>query len=221
MKKLFKWMIPATMVLLAIIIYACNKKLNILPQGSLLATNVNNNSGVQGLLIGAYALLSGENVPGQNLGNGSGASNYVYGSECADDSYKGSSPGDQPDVIPLMTWSLAQAGTSSYLDEKWVVLYNGIQRSNDVIRTMRLSTTISPADTVEYAAEARFLRGYYHFEGKKIFNNFPFVNEFIQYSAGNLDVPNYTGGSYINIWPEIVADMTYAASNLPATQPNI
>jgi starch-binding outer membrane protein, SusD/RagB family len=221
MLRFLKWILPAFLIVVGVIIYSCNSKLNLQPQGSLLQSNVTNNSGVQGLLIGAYALLSGEPDPGQNLGNGSGASNYVWGSECADDSYKGSTPSDQPDVIPLMTWSLAQSGTSSYLDEKWTVLYNGIQRSNDVIRTMRLSTTISPADTVEYAAEARFLRGYYHFEGKKIFNNFPFVNEFIQYSAGNLDVPNYTGGSYINIWPEIEADMTYAASNLPATQPNI
>src|SRR5450755_510431 len=125
MKKIFKWILPATTILLAMIIYACNKKLNLDPQGSLLASNVNNNSGVQGLLIGAYVLLSGENVPGQNLGNGSAVSNYSYGSEAADDSYKGSTPSDQPDVIPLMTWSAAQAGTSSYLDEKWIVLYTG------------------------------------------------------------------------------------------------
>jgi hypothetical protein len=221
MLRFLKWIVPAFLVLLGVIIYSCNQKLNLQPQGSLLQSNVTNNSGVQGLLIGAYALLSGEPDPGQNLGNGSGASNYVWGSECADDSYKGSTPSDQPDVIPLMTWSLAQSGTSSYLDEKWTVLYNGIQRSNDVIRTMRLSTSIGPADTVEYEAEARFLRGYYHFEGKKIFNNFPYVNEFIQYAANNLDVPNYVGGSYINIWPNIVADLTYAATNLPATQPNV
>src|SRR5258708_16614673 len=139
MKKLLKWILPASTVLLSVIIYACNSKLNLQPQGSLLSSNVTNNSGVQGLLIGAYALLSGENVPGQNLGNGSAASNYVYGSECADDSYKGSTPSDQPDAIPLMTWSLAQAGTSSYLDEKLIVLYTGIQRANDVIRTMRFA----------------------------------------------------------------------------------
>jgi len=222
MKKLFKWFLCAAVVTLGIIIYACNNKLNLQPQGSLIASNVNNNSGVQGLLIGAYALLSGENVPGQNLGNGSGASNYVYGSECADDSYKGSSPGDQPDVIPLMTWSVAQSGTSSYPDEKWVVLYTGIQRANDVIRTVRLSPSISSADTSEYVAEARFLRAYYHFEGKKIFNNFPFVDETISYSAGNLNVPNIdASGNYINIWPNIEADFTYAMNNLPGTQPNI
>lgn len=212
---------PASVVMTAVVIYACNTKLNIQPQGSLLQPNVTTNSGVQGLLIGAYALLSGEPDPGQNLGNGSAASNYVYGSECADDSYKGSSPSDQPAAIPLMTWSLAQSGTSTYLDEKWTVLYNGIQRSNDVIRTLRQSTTIAPADTVEYEAEARFLRGYYHFEGVKIFKNFPYVGENIQYVAGNLNVPNYVGGSYINIWPAIEADLSYAVNNLPATQPNI
>src|ERR1700759_1391001 len=221
MLKPFKWIVPAAMILAVVIIYACNNKLNLQPQGSLTATNVNNNSGVQGLLIGAYALLSGENVPGANLGNGSAASNYVYGSECADDSYKGSTPSDQPDAIPLMTWSLAQSGTSSYLDEKWVVLYSGIQRANDVIRTMRQSTGLAPSDTVEYEAEARFLRGYYHFEGKKIFNNFPYVSELVQYTAGNLDVPNVANGNYINIWPDIITDLSYAVNNLPNTQPNI
>src|SRR5450432_1305897 len=221
MKKLFKWILPASTVLLSVIIYACNKQLNLQPQGSLLASNVTNNSGVQGLLIGAYVLLSGENVPGQNLGNGSAASNYVYGSEAADDSYKGSSPSDQPDAIPLLTWSLAQAGTTNYLDQRWVVLYTGIQRANDVIRTMRLSPNIAPADTLEYTAEARFLRGFFHFEGKKAWNNFPYVDENISYVNGNLNVPNYSGGQYIDIWPAIVADLKYAADNLPTTQPNI
>jgi starch-binding outer membrane protein, SusD/RagB family len=223
MKKLLKWILPAAVgvLLLATIIYACNKKLDLQPQGSLLASNVNNNSGVQGLLIGAYVLLSGENVPGQNLGNGSGASNYVYGNEAADDAYKGSTPSDQPDAIPLLTWSLAQAGTSSYLDEKWVVLYTGIQRSNDVIRTVRLSTGISSADTIEYIAEARFLRGFYHFEGKKMWNNFPYVDESVSYVNGNLNVPNFSGSQYINIWPQIEADFLYAISNLPPTQPNV
>ncbi len=221
MKKIFIWILPAATVLLAIFLYACSKQLNLQPQGSLIASNVNNNSGVQGLLIGAYVLLSGENVPGQNLGNGSGASNYVYGNEAADDAYKGSTPSDQPDAIPIMTWSMAQAGTSMYLDEKWVVLYTGIQRANDVIRTLRLSPGISPADTVEYVAEARFLRGFYHFEGKKMWNNFPYVDENISYVNGNLSVPNYANGAYINIWPQIEADFMYAVKNLPGTQPNI
>ena len=221
MKKLFSWIIPASLLMLIVIIYACKKKLDLQPQGSLLISNVNNNSGVQGLLIGAYVLLSGENVPGQNLGNGSAASNYVYGSEAGGDSYKGSTPSDQPAAIPILTWSLSQGGTSSYLGQRWVVLYTGIQRANDVIRTLRLSSGILPKDTTEYVAEARFLRGFYHFEGKKMWNNFPYVDENISYANGNLNVPNYAGGAYLNIWPQIEADFKYAVDNLPGTQPNI
>ena len=52
-------------------------------------------------MIGAYRLLSGEDNPCQNCGNGSAASNYVYGNEAADDAYKGSTPSDQPDAIPI------------------------------------------------------------------------------------------------------------------------
>ena len=217
MKKISIWLIPAGIMAVALIIYACNKKLNVQPQGSLIASNVNNNSGVQGLLIGAYRLLSGEDNPCQNCGNGSAASNYVYGNEAADDAYKGSTPSDQPDAIPLLTWSLAQAGTSNYLDEKWTTLYNGIQRANDVIRTVRLSPSISSADTTEYVAEARFLRGFFHFEGKKMWNNFPYVDESVSYSNGNLDVPNYANGAYIDIWPYIDADLAYAMDHLPGT----
>ena len=214
-------MLPGAVLMLVTIVYACNKQLNIQPQGSLIATNINNNSGVQGLLIGAYRLLSGEDNPCQNCGNGSGASNYVYGNEAADDAYKGSSPSDQPDAIPILTWSLNQGGTSVYLDEKWVTLYNGIQRANDVIRTVRLSPSISSADTTEYVAEARFLRGFYHFEGKKMWNNFPYVDESISYSNGNLNVPNYVNGGYVDIWSNINADLLYAVNNLPGTQANI
>jgi starch-binding outer membrane protein, SusD/RagB family len=221
MKKTYFWVLSTLVLALSVVIYACNRQLNVLPQGSLIASNINNSTGVQELLIGAYTLLSGEDNPCQNCGNGSAASNYVYGDEAADDAYKGSTPSDQPDAIPLLTWSLAQAGTSAYLDEKWVTLYNGIQRANDVIRTVRISPSISPADTTEYIAEARFLRGFYHFEGKKMWNNFPYVDESVSYSNGNLDVPNYANGAYIDIWPEIDADFTYAMNNLPATQPNI
>ena len=101
-----------------------------------------------------------------------------------------------------------------------MVLYTGIQRANDVIRTVRLAA-YSPADTTEYVAEARFLRGFYHFEGKKMWNNFPYVDEDISYVNGNLNVPNYANGDYIDIWPQIEADFTYAMNNLPGTQPNI
>ncbi|HWK06208.1 MAG TPA: RagB/SusD family nutrient uptake outer membrane protein [Puia sp.] len=200
--------------ILAIIAYGCNRKLNVQPQGSLLQTSITNLSGVNGLLIGAYAVLDGENVPVAGDAYGSAGSNWVYGSICADDSYKGSVPSDQPDATALESWTLSQGGTTTYLNEKWTILYLGIQRANDVLRNMRLATGISPADTAEISGEARFLRGYYHMDGRKIFHFFPYVDETISFVNNNLDVPNNA-----DIWPQITADLLYAVNHLPETQP--
>ena len=54
-----------------------------------------------------------------------------------------------------------------------------------------------------------------------MWNNFPYADENVSYANGNLNVPNYAGGAYINIWPQIEADFKYAVDNLPGTQPNI
>lgn len=209
-------MITAVSLLsIAFIIYACNKKLDLQPQGYLVPDNVANKNGVDLLLIGAYALLDGENLPGAGNAYGSAGSNWVYGSICADDSYKGSVPSDQPDATSVESWSLAQP-TTAYVNQKWTVLYTGIQRANDVIRNMRLATDIASGDTAKIAAEARFLRGYYHLDGKKVFNNFPYADESVSFLNGNLAISNS-----IDIWPNIEADLKYAADNLPETQPNI
>ena len=214
-KNRIQIIITAGVFLLSIVIYACNKDLNKQPQGYLVPQNVANKTGVDLLLIGAYALLDGENLPGAGNAYGSAGSNWVYGSIAADDSYKGSVPSDQPDATSIESWSLAQA-TTAYVNQKWTVLYTGIQRCNDVIRNMRLATDIAPVDTAKIAGEARFLRGYYHFDGKKVFNNFPYVDESISFLNDNLSVPNN-----VDIWPNIEADLLYAANNLPEIQPNI
>ena len=101
----------------------CNSSIDTIAEGSptvLIGNKMQSadNGGLQNLSdLNVTTFTERTTVP-TNLGNGSAASNYVYGSECADDSYKGSTPSDQPDAIPLMTWSLAESGTSSYLDEK-------------------------------------------------------------------------------------------------------
>ncbi len=215
MKKLPFQIITAIFItFISVIIYACNKDLDKQPQGFLLPSNVANKTGVERLLIGAYALLDGENLPGPGNAYGSAGSNWVYGSISADDSYKGSIPSDQPDAASLESWSVSQA-TTAYVNQKWTVLYTGIQRANDVLRNMRLATDMTPADTTAIAGEARFLRAYYHFDGRKIFNNFPFVDESISFLSGNLAVPNN-----VDIWPFINGDLQYAVNNLPETQPN-
>lgn len=212
-------------VFLAIVFiaYACKKSfLDKPPLGSLAESNISNKAGVQTLLIGAYSLLDGE----VGLTNGSGGydygsagSNWVYGSIAADDSYKGSVPGDQPEAVLIETWSVSSASTN-FLNLKWTALYNGIQRANEVLRILPKAPDLTDAEKKEIKAEARFLRGFYHQDGKKMWNNIPYVDENITYINNNLSAPNIDEtGKFIDIWPNIEADLTFAADSLPETQP--
>jgi hypothetical protein len=201
------------LLMLLLIGYACNKgKLNAPTLGLFTQDAVANKKGVGELLIGAYSLLDGES--GNAIHFGSAASNWTYGSICGSEAYKGGSntTNDQPDITSLETFDVN--AFNSDLAEKWAAVYDGIARSNDVIRTMRKAKDMSPADTIEVTAEARFLRGFYHLEAKKIWNKIPFIDETITIDAGNYHVKNDTS------WLRIEDDLVYAMNNLPAKQQN-
>ena len=84
--------------------YACSKNfLEKAPLGSLDESTLATKAGVDGLLIGAYHLVSG--FGGAGGGWQTAASNWVYGGVASDDAYKGSDPGDQPDIVPIETYT--------------------------------------------------------------------------------------------------------------------
>src|SRR6476620_6093946 len=151
------------LVMICILAFACKQFLDKPPMGALLPSTLANRTGVQSLLVGAYHKLMG------NANWGSAPSNWVYGSVVGGDTYKGSTPSDQGDIVPLEIF--AYNANNPYLDQKWVAIYDGAQRANEVLRVMKLATDI-PADEVKtMTAEARFLRGFYHFEAKKVWKN--------------------------------------------------
>jgi starch-binding outer membrane protein, SusD/RagB family len=198
---------------LIVFVYACKKSfLDKQPQGSLNISVLANRTGVDGLLIGAYHMVSGQ---GGAVGTswGSAASNWVYGSVLADDSYKGSIPPDQSTegIGTLATYTVTS--DNGYLNSKWVACYDGVQRANDVLRVLPFATDISADDAQEITAEARFLRGHFHFELKKIFNNIVYADETTT-ATTNVD----EGGNYIDYWPKIEADFQAAIDGLPETQ---
>lgn len=214
MKRMkYKLMLPSLGLLLFLVL-ACKKSfLDKAPLGSLSQSTLANAVGVKSLLIGAYSMLDGEG--GITVGNqfGSGTDNWVFGGVVADDAYKGSTPSDQGDIVPLETWSTATAG-NGYLETKWQAIYDGVQRSNEVLRTLALATDVTAEDSKEITAECRFLRGFFHFEAKRIWNNVPYIDEKITYQTKNFNVPNDK-----DIWPDIEADLQFASDNLNATQP--
>jgi hypothetical protein len=197
-----------------VLVFSCHKdKLNQPALGQLYEATLANKQGVERLLIGAYAFLDGFSGEGQvwTGGFGSGASNWLYGSICGSEAYKGSEQGDQGAMLNLEQFTAI--ATNPFLHEKWSVVYGGVQRANDVLRVMKKANDINEQEAKRIAAEARFLRANYHFEAVKMWNKVPFVDESITYDAGNYYLSNDT-----LIWPAIELDFAYAVDNLPRIQ---
>lgn len=191
--------------LTGVVIYSCSKSfLERSPLGSLDENVLANKKGVEGLLIGAYSLLDGYGAGGNWDASGS---NWVYGSVVGGDAHKGSDAGDQQDINPMERYSAVS--TNGYFNNKWRTVYEGVTRANNVLKIMAKATDISAADQKRISGEARFLRGHYHFEAKKMWNMVPFVDE----KNTTLKVANDK-----DIWANIEADFQYAYDNLPEGQ---
>ena len=185
---------------------ACKKQfLSQNTTGVLTEEQAQSKKGAQQFLIGAYAALKGNGWEG-------GGMNWVYGSIVGGEANKGSDAGDQANIVPIEQY--VPLPTNNFFDIKWSALYEGIARANGAIRitTALTSADITDADKTQILAEARFLRGFYHFEAKKMWNNIPYVDETITYKAKNYKVENKT-----DAWPKIMADLDYGRQNLVVT----
>jgi hypothetical protein len=196
---------------------SCRRYLDIPPTGVLNNQVLANKAGVEGLLIGAYSLLRGYNpaVPNSGVRQWTqAASNWIYGSVVADDAHKGSVSYDQPEIASMESYNTTPV--NPYINDKWISLYAGVQRANDVLRELPLvkDGSISPDQLKAIEGEARFLRGFFHFEAAKFFRNIPFIDETVTYSAGNGNASNAESA-----WPKIEADFQAAINVLPALQP--
>ncbi|HLK26979.1 MAG TPA: RagB/SusD family nutrient uptake outer membrane protein [Puia sp.] len=226
-KNNYKIAICAFFVMIVAVI-ACKKSFLDKPLvGPVTQASLANKSGVEALLIGAYSLLDGvgaagtTGVPGLTAPSGSGgvwegsADDWIFSSVPGGDDHKGSFQQDQGAYfLPVQAYNTTP--DNLYLNDKWIIVYESVNRCNTVLKTMALAKDLSPADTTEIRAEAVFLRGIYHLEGKKMWKNIPYIDESIDISKNNYLVSNT-----IDAWPGIEADFKYAAANLPATQQQI
>jgi hypothetical protein len=220
MKKSFLKYAVVVLLLAATAFYSCSKFLNKPPVGSLVPSVLANKAGVEGLLIGAYAMLKGWNNTNIEFTSPyfGGLDNPPFGGYASDDAYKGSTTTDQgPDAPEIENHSVTSA--IGYLEDKWQSDYDGVQRANDAIREIPLVKygSLDATDAAEVTAEARFLRGVFHFDLAKNYRNVPYENESVYYGAGGAPVPGNPGP----IWDSIEADFAFAMTILPKTQPNI
>ncbi|HTF17033.1 MAG TPA: RagB/SusD family nutrient uptake outer membrane protein [Chryseolinea sp.] len=201
-------------ILLSVLGSCSDSFLEVKPKAALSNSTLQNGKGVNSLLVGAYSLLDGWATPeGAYRSYQASADNWVYGSVASDDAYKGTIAGDQPPISLIEQANIAS--DNIYFRGKWRGMYDGIARTNDVMQILPDVLDITEAERAQIVAEARFLRGHYHFELKKMYNNVPYIDENI-YDPNDLEstkIPNTE-----NIWPKIEADLKAAYDILPVKQ---
>jgi starch-binding outer membrane protein, SusD/RagB family len=211
MKTILKKLIKTAVLLTAFFasgttFHSCEEILDIPPKGSLSENVLANKVGVRALLIGAYGALDGA-----ILGNYAGsADNWVYGSVAGGDAHKGSHANDQSNIFAIATGK--GTPTSSYLRNFWRMRYEGISRANAVIKILLNVTDMTEEEKTQAEAEAKFIRGHYYFEMRRMFKWVPWIDE----NTTDFKTPNDR-----EIWSDIEADFTFAMNNLPETQAEI
>lgn len=209
--KNFKFKIGALIASTAMMVaVSCSEDfLEVAPTGLLAEAQLTSLAGLDASLIAAYSQVNGRN---QRMAS---PSNWVWGSIRGGDANKGTDPGDFNTINPIQRFETDATNVNAL--ENWNGLYEGIARSNNVLRLLlNKGEDVTDADVTRLTAQARFLRGHYYFQLKRNFNNTPYVDETVDYGAGLEDVVNNS-----DLWPMIEADFEYAAANLPATQSQV
>lgn len=195
-----------TTLAVASITFSCKDSfLEVLPTGSLGEAQLTSKAGVEGSLLGAYSMMLGK-----NFSRLAGPNNWVFGSILGGDANKGTDPGDYTAINPIQRYE-ADA-TNGDITSAWLAKYEGISRTNSTIRLANKSTVLSADDKKRIIGEARFIRGHFYFELKKLFNSAPYIDETLDYGTGIEKVANTP-----DFWGKIEADFKFAYDNLPET----
>lgn len=196
-------------LLAMLVVFACADDFTTSPAvGALSDEALQNETGVNLMLTGAYSSLNAVVNHGYGNGWGRAADNWTM-DVMADDAHKGSTDDDQADLkeVELMNWSPA----NGYFMARWGVLFAGTNRANAVISLIN-GIEGGESSFAAQLAEARFLRGHFNFEIQRMWGNVPYVSD-ANYTASEFNQPN--SGP---IWDAIEADFSAAAAALPASQ---
>jgi hypothetical protein len=213
--KNIKTHIVAFLVLAASVLACSDEFLTKEPQASLSGPALNNAAGVEGKLISAYRTLSGYGMSGGGTWYYSTWA-WIFGAISSDNALKGTDAGDQPEHSFIETYDFNTFNTHNR--DKWRSGYWGAARANDVIISAEAAEDLSPTRKAEIIGEAKFVRGWQHFEMQKMYRTPKYVGE-SDFSLDDLDaskVPNTE-----KIWAQIEKDFSDAAAVLPDTHSEV
>lgn len=207
----FKLKIGALLASTAMMVaVSCSEEfLEVPPVGQLSENQLVSLAGLDASLIAAYSQVNGR---GNRLGS---PSNWVWGSIRGGEANKGTDPGDFTTINPIQRFENNAA--SGEMGSKYNVCYEGIARANSVLRLLKKAgPDVTPTDVTRLSAQARFLRAHFYFELARDYDKTPYVDESVDYGSGLEKVKNDK-----SLFPFIVADLEFAISKLPATQPQV
>jgi starch-binding outer membrane protein, SusD/RagB family len=181
------------------------------PLGAYTESQLNNAAGINGYIVGTYSVLNGVMII-------TSPEMVLFSDIHSDEALKGSTAGDQPAFLEFSNYNVT-TGNSNVLS-LWRWGYDGVARCNQTLKAIALATDLTDANKTILAAETRFLRGHFYFILKRSFKNIPWIDE----TSTTTLVPNTVdndGVTYVDCWPQIIADFDYARTNLPATQTDL
>ena len=195
----------------AVLISACSDEfLTREPLGQFGQPSLENQDGVEGILLGTYAMIDGAGLDGTADWNVT-VENWAF-NIASDDALKGTDAGDQPEQSFIEAYDYQ--AFNGHITNRWRSLFKGVARANDAITSARRVEDIPEDRRAQIIAEATFLRGIFHMEARKMWRMPPYIGDDV-YDINDVQstkVPNDR-----EIWPLIEADFEAAAAVLPET----
>ena len=210
--KNLKTLFVASFAIFALTVACDDEFLTKEPQAALSGPALNNAAGVEGKLISAYSTLSGYGMSNATTWYYSTWA-WIFGSISSDDALKGTDAGDQPEHSFIETYDFNTFNVHNR--DKWRSGYWGVARANDVILSAEAAEDLSASRRAEIIAEAKFIRGWQHFEMQKMYRTPKYVGT-ENFSLDDLDASKVPNSG--KIWAQIEQDFADAAAALPATQ---
>ena len=146
--------------------------------------------------------------------------NWVWGDIVGGDANKGSTASDQPALTQLETWSWDTS--NSYIKNRWDAVYESVKRANAVMSIANALEDAELPNKAEVIAQAKFIKGFWMFEGIRIYGPaIPYVSVEDYEASTDPQVSNVDeSGNYVYIWDKVEADLKAAIAALPATRPS-
>ncbi|KKN99832.1 hypothetical protein LCGC14_0132530 [marine sediment metagenome] len=209
------WIYISSLITALLFVVACSDEfLDRQPEGQFSEADVATPDGVENLLIGTYNMVPGGGLEGQTWHND--IHSWVF-NIASDDALKGTDAGDQPEQSFIEAYDFQSFNV--HIRDKWRGLYKGVANANITLTTLAaVEEGISDERRAQVIAEARFLRGLFHFEARKMWRSPVYVDD-TNFQLNDLEstkIPNDR-----EIWPLIEADFEAAIAVLPTTQGDV